>query len=106
MVLILDDCLSVFLSEKAVALSVNKCLIFRLPVPVCLSVCLTCWQLSRRSGVAVSQVLVSVLLSVHLPVRESQIRHVNVLLGFPLLRNGCIKSQHPGNAFFSLRIEN
>lgn len=64
--------------KKAVPPSVNKCLISRLLVPVCLSVCLACRQLSRHSGVAVSQVLVSVLLSVHLPVRASQIRCVNL----------------------------
>lgn len=92
-VLILDVCLSVSVSEKQVALSVNKCLIFRLLVPVCLSVCLTCRQLSRRSRVAVSQVLVSVLLSVHLPVKASQIRHVNLPPGFPLLQDGFIKNK-------------
>lgn len=74
-------CLSLC-QEKAVPPSVNKCLISRLLVPVCLSVCLTCRQLSRRSRVAVSQVLVSVLLSVHLPVKASQIRHVNLPPGF------------------------
>lgn len=70
------------LEKKAVPPSVNKCLISRLLVPVCLSVCLACRQLSLRSGVAVSQVLVSVLLSVHLPVRASQIRRVNLATVF------------------------
>lgn len=80
--LILDVFLSVCLSGKqSLRLSI-KCLIFRLLVPVCLSVCLTCRQLSQRSGVAVSQVLVSVLLSVHLPVKASQIRLVNLPPGF------------------------
>lgn len=82
-----DDCQSVSPSvgwrkKKAVPPSVNKCLISRLLVPACLSVCLACRQLSRRSGVAVSQVLVSVLLSVHLPVRASQIRCVNLAFFF------------------------
>lgn len=63
--------------------SVNKSLICRLHVPVCLCVCLTRQQLSRRSGVAVSQVLVSVLLSIHLPVTVSQIRRVNLPPAFP-----------------------
>lgn len=76
--------LSVSQSGEAAAASVNKCLIFPLLVPVCLSVCLTCRQLSRRSGVAVSHVLVSLLLSVHLPVRDSQIRRVNLPPGFPV----------------------
>lgn len=81
--LLSNDCLSVPLSDgwrekKSVPPSVNKCLISRLLVPVCLSVCVACRQLSLRSGVAVSQVLVSVLLSVHLPVRASQIRCVNL----------------------------
>lgn len=80
-----DGCLSVSLSGEAAAASVNKRLIFPRLVPVCLSVCLTCQQLSRRSGVAVSQVLVSLLLSVHLPVRDSQIRRVNLPPGFPVL---------------------
>lgn len=95
-------CLSVSLSADAAATSVNKCLIFPLLVPVCLSVCLTCQQLSRRSGVAVSHVLVSLLLSVHLPVRDSQIRHVNLPSGFPVLKKSFIKSQQAGNVLFSL----
>lgn len=66
-----DGCLSITLVGEATAASVNKCLIFPLLVPVCLSVWLTCQQLSRRSGVAVSHMLVSLLLSVHLPVRDS-----------------------------------
>lgn len=97
-----DGCLSVSLSGEAAAASVNKCLIFPLLVPVCLSVCLTCQQLSRRSGVAVSHVLVSLLLSVHLPVRDSQIRHVSLPLGFPVLKKSFIKSQQAGNMLFSL----
>lgn len=56
-----------------------------------LSVCLTCQQLSWCSRVAVNQVLVSVLLSVHLPVKASQIRHVILPPGFPLLQDGFIK---------------
>lgn len=78
-----DGCLSVSLSGEAAAASVNKRLISPRLVPVCLSVCLTCRQLSRRSGVAVSQVLLSLLLSVHLPVRDSQIRRVNLPPGSP-----------------------
>lgn len=78
-----------------------KRLISPLLVPACLSVCLTCRQLSRRSGVAVSQVLVSLLLSVHLPVRHSQIRHVNLPPGFPVLGESFIKSQQAGNVLFS-----
>lgn len=90
---LLPVCLSVRRVEKkkkAVPPSVNKCLISRLLVPVCLSVCLACRQLSRHSGVAVSQVLVSVLLSVHLPVRASQIRCVNLapVFFFPFFIHG------------------
>lgn len=89
----------------AAAASVNKRLISPLLVPACLSVCLTCRQLSRRSGVAVSQVLVSLLLSVHLPVRHSQIRHVNLPPGFPVLGESFIKSQQAGNVLFSLQAK-
>lgn len=69
-------CLSV---RKAAALSINVSsydFVF-------LSVCLTCRQLSQRSRVAVSQVLVSVLLSIHLLVTVSQIRRVNLPPALP-----------------------
>lgn len=56
-------------------LSINKCLIFCLLVPVCLYVCLT----SQRCRLAVSQVSVSVLPSIHLSVKAAQMRHVYIL---------------------------
>lgn len=82
-VLRLDVYPSVFPSKKPPLSSVNKCLIFQLHVPVCLCVFLTRRQLSQRSRVAVSQVLVSVLLSIHLPVTFSQIKRVNLPPAFP-----------------------